>query len=858
MSTSHPFDMDLGVSYYPDYVADFLAAEAPLNVPPSALTISTLAPENPEPESSKAEPFQAADIQISEIEDRIRQDLDAMVALGLTIIRMGEFSWSAVEPEPQRFTPEIFLFTLDEAHRRALKVIFCTPTATPPEWLIQKHPEILPVDREGRIISSGSRRHYNLASEIYRDHAKRIAHYYGTIFGKHHAVLGFQIDNEFGCHGSSFQFNPEIRTGFQTWLRRRYRSIDDLNLLWFGSFWSGRFNDFAQIGLPEHTYSDNNPHLELEFRRYLSQLTADFQKIQIDEIRSSCGKWCTHNFMSLFTDLDHWKISHDLDYAGFDHYQMKPFPDFADSMFQFSLMRSLRPDRPFLLLEQQPLQVNWQDVNRRIPYHLLFVWTMQAFFQGAGAVLYFSWQRFRGGAERMHDGVLSHEGLGFENWQRRLIRATNIVKADLKRRPGSYKAPPAEASSPGLTAPANHETFSEPSSFPRKSSSDGKANPVQSSDQSVHRKGAIQTDQNPSQPFHPEVIVFLDYNALWAHNICHQSSDFQLLEILRRLTLILNELGWSFAFCSRPTDVPREFRSAILWIFPGMTFAEDIQHPACQSFQKRGGMILSLASSGVMDGLGRMVPSALQYLHPDLRLADFGALGPEEVEHLISGKRKLLGSLWAESICGSGPDGSAEQDLPEDMVCIAEFQNGLYDKKPAIIGRKTDEGGWIHIATVPHLPDQHSVESWSLALTDAFHFLDWHGLIPAWPGSESGRAVDRVSAAIESDSDASKFLASSNEERTAAFRTREANNDLPRLIQISSPIPFPGGRAFLNPQSYPVQLAEYKCQGFSHAIKYWLNDLQPEIEEIRIPKGAQRPQSVELEPGAILVLIPEG
>ncbi|HBS06082.1 MAG TPA: hypothetical protein DEA96_14035, partial [Leptospiraceae bacterium] len=420
MSISHPFDMELGVSYYPDYVSDFLAAE----IPPFTSS---------ESQTSK-KIFRAPEIQQKDIHSRIRADLDAMKELGLTIIRMGEFSWSSVEPEPGKYLPELFLFTLDEALRRSIKVIFCTPTATPPRWLIQKHPEILPVDREGRIIGSGSRRQYNLASAVYREHAMRIAQYYGRTFGKHDAVVGFQIDNEFGCHGSAFQFNSEIRLEFQAWLRKRYHSIEDLNQLWFNSFWSARFKDFDEINLPDHTYTDNNPHLELEYRRFISQLTADFQRMQILEIQKSCGKWCTHNFMSLFTDLDHWKLSQELDYAGFDHYQMKSFPDAADSLWQFYLMRCLRPERSFLLLEQQPLQVNWQSINRRLPYPWLFLWTMQAFFQGAGAVLYFSWQRFRGGAERMHDGIISHEGLDFDNWQRKVIRSINSIKSDLKAR----------------------------------------------------------------------------------------------------------------------------------------------------------------------------------------------------------------------------------------------------------------------------------------------------------------------------------------------------------------------------------------------------------------------------------------
>ena len=46
-----------------------------------------------------------------------------------------------------------------------LKVVMGTPTATPPKWLIDQHPEILPVDPDtGRTRGFGSRRHYDFSS----------------------------------------------------------------------------------------------------------------------------------------------------------------------------------------------------------------------------------------------------------------------------------------------------------------------------------------------------------------------------------------------------------------------------------------------------------------------------------------------------------------------------------------------------------------------------------------------------------------------------------------------------------------------------------------------------------------------
>ncbi|MBU44488.1 MAG: hypothetical protein CMN76_14800 [Spirochaetaceae bacterium] len=688
MNTFDPSEMLLGVSYYPDYVSDFLASESPVFSPrawsgsePSAEMLPSspagTAPSFLQP-SIPVAPIQAPAVSAKDIQDRIIQDLDAMKDLELGLIRMGEFSWHHVEPEPGRYNPELFLFALDEAQKRNLKVIFCTPTATPPVWLTRQHPEILPIDRDGRTLAATSRRHYNLANAAYREHCRRIARYYGETFGIHPAVIGFQIDNEFGCHGSAFQFNPEIRTAFQHWLKKRYRSVEDLNRLWFHSFWSRNVNSFEEIELPSHTYTDNNPHLELEFRRFSTWLTADFQQLQIREIKESCGKWVTHNFMSLFSDLDHWKLARDLDFAGFDHYQMKPFPDASDSAFQFNLLRSLRPDRPFLLLEQQPLQVNWQPVNRRLPYHHLFLWTMQAFLQGAGAVLYFSWQRFRGGAERMHDGILSHDGLQEDSWQRKLIRAMIPIRADIQHTfalaPEPSRSETGNADQPEALSPGG---------------------PVEG--QSTSQPGFDFAPDAPAGSFRPRALIFLDYEALWAHEICAQSVEYRPLEIIRRLGLLLQSLGYSYGFWPGPEELPEQFKESSLWIFPGANFTLSEQgRQTCQTHLEKGGRILSLPITGQMDYLGRMIPDLQGMGIPGIRRVDFGALGPEENESIQCDSGLLAGDLWSESV-------EIRTYANDDNECreLATFLDGPYAHKPAAISGERGRGKWLHLCTVP-------------------------------------------------------------------------------------------------------------------------------------------------------------
>jgi beta-galactosidase len=87
-------------------------------------------------------------------------DVQRMAALGLSFVRIGEFAWSRIEPEPGRFAWDWLDRAVDLAHAVGLEVVMGTPTATPPKWLVDAHPGILAKGRDGQLRGFGSRRHY--------------------------------------------------------------------------------------------------------------------------------------------------------------------------------------------------------------------------------------------------------------------------------------------------------------------------------------------------------------------------------------------------------------------------------------------------------------------------------------------------------------------------------------------------------------------------------------------------------------------------------------------------------------------------------------------------------------------------
>ena len=97
-------------------------------------------------------------------------DIRKMKSLGISWIRIGEFSWSQIEPQPYHYNFSLLDQIIEIIGRYELKVVLGTPTAAPPSWLIDLYPGMLPMDQFGFIRQFGSRRHYNFCSEDFIIH----------------------------------------------------------------------------------------------------------------------------------------------------------------------------------------------------------------------------------------------------------------------------------------------------------------------------------------------------------------------------------------------------------------------------------------------------------------------------------------------------------------------------------------------------------------------------------------------------------------------------------------------------------------------------------------------------------------
>ena len=349
-------------------------------------------------------------------------DAKRMVDSGLSWVRIGEFSWAKIEPEPGKFEWEWLDRAIETLGSSGLKIVLGTPTATPPRWMLDKHPDMLAHNSSGIIRKFGSRRHYCFSHGGYREEARRITRLMAKRYGKEPNVAAWQTDNEYDCHDTATSYSQNALKAFQDWCAQRYQSPDALNSAWGNVFWSMEYSSFNQIELPNQTVTEPNPSHVLAFRRFTSDQVVLFNRVQCDEIRKHSNAPIIHNFMGRITSFDHYDVGADLDISSWDsyplgflldrvgasandkvHFLRQGDPDFQ--AFHHDLYRSTSTGR-WWVMEQQPGPVNWAPWNPAPLPGMPRLWTLEAFAHGAETVCYFRWRQAPFAQEQMHAGLL--------------------------------------------------------------------------------------------------------------------------------------------------------------------------------------------------------------------------------------------------------------------------------------------------------------------------------------------------------------------------------------------------------------------------------------------------------------------
>ena len=201
-------------------------------------------------------------------EEFIQDDIQKMKAVGLNTMRIGEFAWSRMEPKEGEFDFSWLIHVMDRLYAAGIDVVLCTPSATPPQWLTNRYPEVLQMRANGTRMQHGARKHTCHTSPVFREKCAIITEELCKATKGHPAVVGWQLDNEPYPYGNGC-FCPLCTAKFRGHLERKFGTIDALNAAWDMTRWSLTYESFDTIAAPGNDQW-HHPSLQYEWIRFMS------------------------------------------------------------------------------------------------------------------------------------------------------------------------------------------------------------------------------------------------------------------------------------------------------------------------------------------------------------------------------------------------------------------------------------------------------------------------------------------------------------------------------------------------------------------------------------------------------------
>jgi len=337
------------------------------------------------------------------------EDMRLMKLAAINITSINIFSWAMLEPKPEQYHFEQLDHIMDMLAQNGIAADLATGTASPPTWMSRHYPSMLPVTRDGRRMSHGSRQHYCPNSPDFRRKSAALVQQLAERYAQHPALKMWHLNNEYGCHTAAC-YCDNCAEAFRVWLQERYQSLEGVNSAWGTSFWSQRYYDWEDILPPRLTPAQNNPTQSLDYWRFMSDSLLACYRVEEEILRAVTPTIpLTTNLMVGFKPVDGFVWAPHMDIVSFDMYP--PVSAHAwETAFSHDLMRSLKGGKPHLVMEQSPSQVNWMLQNPHKRPRRMRLHSLQAVAHGADGVMFFQWRQSQAGAEKFHSAVVPHEG----------------------------------------------------------------------------------------------------------------------------------------------------------------------------------------------------------------------------------------------------------------------------------------------------------------------------------------------------------------------------------------------------------------------------------------------------------------
>lgn len=586
-----------------------------------------------------------------EPEARWKRDAELMVEAGVNVVRMGEFAWGLYEPEEGKFTFDWMRRAMDLVAKAGIKVVLGTPTAAPPLWLAQKHPEILPLDERGLAKRAGTRRAYCLNSDTYWEYSKHIVAALAKALGSHPALIAWQIDNGLGGHFTEASFNEETRRDWIAWLRAKYETVERFNDLTGARFWTQTVTRFEDVPMPMSAPTVHNPALVIDWKRFCSDTLVAYARMQADLLHELTPNLpVTHNLRALTRQFDHFDLAEVLDFVSVDSnatIQEKP----SQFACEIDMMRSLKkagirtPDGEsgFWVIEQKANNVDWQEVNALVRPGVARMFTHQLVSRGATGVLYFLWRQPRIGSEKFYGGVLTHDGQA----KNRIFQEIKQIGQELKKLAPLLKDTKVTAEACILLSHDNDWNLS--------------------------------SVKQPNKYFSQREHVQLFYNAFHDRNI---PVDF-----------------------ARPTEDLSRYKIVVA---PSLQLLAGGEADLLKLYVQNGGTLVGTFNTGLVDEHHIAPDSGFPHDLTDLfglEVLEFDPLPPGEENHLtfkgqFAASRMHPAKVWCDII------------EPKGCQVLGTYAKDFYAGRPVITSHQFGAGHAVYVGTMSHQFFYHDLVVW--------------------------------------------------------------------------------------------------------------------------------------------------
>lgn len=345
-------------------------------------------------------------------EDVWQEDMRMFKKAHINQVTLNVFSWAALQPDEETYSFEKLDRIMELVRENGLKVCMATSTGAHPAWMAKRHPDILRTEFNGMKRKFGGRHNSCPNSPTYRMYAPRLAGELAKRYKDYENIVAWHISNEFG--GECYCENCE--KAFQEWLKKKYGTIEEMNRSFNSSFWGHTFYDWDEVVLPnllsEH-FEENRTMFQgisLDYRRFNSDSMLECFQLEYDAIRREMPDIpITTNLMGFYKPLDYQKWAKKMDFISWDSYPA-PGDSPAAIAIRHDLMRGIKEQNSFVLMEQTPSVTNWLPYNRLKRPGEMRLLSYQAAAHGADAIQFFQLRRSVGACEKYHGAVIDHAG----------------------------------------------------------------------------------------------------------------------------------------------------------------------------------------------------------------------------------------------------------------------------------------------------------------------------------------------------------------------------------------------------------------------------------------------------------------